>query len=50
MKRYVVTMKHDDGVVRIHTAASSADAAVWIVLKAELAPPSAVQSVKEEEW
>ena len=46
-KHYVVTLRHDDGTIRIRTAASSAEVAIDIVLRAEHTPQSAVVSVRE---
>jgi len=47
MNQYVVTMKHDRGIIRIAVSASSADAAATKVCSFELAPRSAVLSVVE---
>jgi hypothetical protein len=42
---YTITLRHDEGVVSIRTSASSEEAAVRKVLKAELAPRSSIISV-----
>jgi hypothetical protein len=45
--RYVVTMQHDNGVVRIETVARDADTARALVIRAEGAPERACLGVKE---
>lgn len=47
MERWVVTLSHDDGVVRITTNATSKANAVREVLRFENAPESAVMNVKK---
>lgn len=46
-KKYVVSLKHDNGTVNIKTVATSEKTAKENVLNAENAPASAVISVKE---
>ena len=46
-KQYIVTLKHDAGVISILTASTSAEIAVKLVTDAEYAPMSAVISVEE---
>jgi hypothetical protein len=45
METYIVLLKHDEGKIKIQVGASSQDAAVDKVLKAERAPASAVITV-----
>jgi hypothetical protein len=45
MSNYVVTMRHDNGTIRIQTNATSPESAAAIVCRFEHAPPSAVVSV-----
>jgi len=47
METYIVLLKHDEGRIKIQTTASSQDAAVDKVLKAERAPESAVITVTQ---
>lgn len=49
MEKYIVTMKHDAGVIRILTSAQDADTAVKMVADAEYAPLSAVVNVEQVE-
>ena len=46
VNQYIVSMQHDDGVIRIQTAATSKEAAAVIVCKAEHAPRRSVISIK----
>jgi hypothetical protein len=46
-RRYIVTMRHDKGLVSIETVARNAEVAIDLVCKAEHAPRSAVVSVTE---
>jgi hypothetical protein len=48
MNTYVVTLRHSGGRIRIKTCASSADAALRIVLSYECAPMSSVIDVRME--
>jgi hypothetical protein len=45
MKRYVVTLRHDNGTVDHEVTASSEEAAIRMVLESERAPESAVACV-----
>lgn len=47
MNSYVVTLRHDAGVIGIRTAASNAEDAVALVCRVEGAPFRAVISVSE---
>ena len=47
MNRYRLTLTHDTGKVRITTAASSEEAAIDIVLKAEGAPRRAIVEIEK---
>jgi hypothetical protein len=46
VRRYVLTVKHDDGTIKISTWASY-DAAVTMILNAERCPRRSILSVKE---
>lgn len=49
IKKYVVTLKHDKGKVKINTTASSKEQAIKQVCNSEKAPESAVVKVEEYE-
>lgn len=46
MNIYILTLKHDNGTIRIKTSASSEEAAISKVMAAELCPRSAIKSIK----
>jgi hypothetical protein len=46
MHNYVLTVKHDRGIVHIHTTADSADGARQIVMAAERCPERAIRRVR----
>lgn len=47
VKKFLVRVKHDNGIVRITTTASSEDAAKQKIMSAEGCPERAILSVKE---
>ena len=49
VNQYILTVKHDDGTVRIRTAASSEEAAIQNVMNAEGCPRQAIKGVKKME-
>ena len=46
IRTYVLTLKHDAGIIDIATAASSKEAAINIIMKAELCPRRAIKCVR----
>lgn len=44
--QFIVTVKHDNGTVRIKTAARNAETAKQLVMAAEHCPPSAIRRVR----
>lgn len=47
IRNYVITIRSDQGTIRVRTAASSPEAATSQVLAYEMAPPRAVVNVEE---
>jgi hypothetical protein len=47
-KHYIVTIRHDNGIVKIHTSASSKQEAKEIVMKSEGCPESDIRSVYQK--
>lgn len=45
-REYVITLKHDKGIVKIKTVSHSIQSAINLVLSAEYAPLEAVRNVK----
>ena len=44
--QYLVTIRHDAGIIRITTTATSAESAIAIIMQSEGCPRSAIKSVK----
>ena len=47
MKNYIITVKHDDGTIKIKTAAISKVHAIMLVSAAENCPIDAIVTIKE---
>jgi hypothetical protein len=47
IKNYVILLKHDGGPFQIKTSASSEEAAIQIVMKAESCPRNAIVNIME---
>jgi hypothetical protein len=47
MFNYLLTVKHDAGIVRIHTAATSVSVAKYLVMEAECCPERAIRLVRQ---
>ena len=47
MKNYILTVKHDNGTIKIKTAAKDKIHAAWLIMEAESCPFCAITNIKE---